>query len=118
MPVALNWSKYKSAEGSRFFKFAEIGDSISGTILSIEEGTDFNQRPCPALIIETDEGNKEVTAGQVMLQAALAEKEPEEGDFITITYYANGEGKPGKAPAKLFKVDVKRGGAVGADDLV
>lgn len=116
--MALNWNKYKSSEGSRFFKFEGIGDSISGTIVSIEEGKDFNQKACPELLIETDEGNKQVTCGQVMLQSALAEKEPEEGDFIAITYYANGEGKPGRAPAKLFKVDVKRGGAVGAEDLV
>jgi hypothetical protein len=39
---------------------------------------------------------------------------------VTITYYDNGPGKPGRAPAKLFTVEVKRASevaAVTADDL-
>ena len=115
--MAMDWKRYKSS----FFKFEDIGDSISGTVLTVGEADDFNGNPCPKLVIDTDSGPRTVTAGQVMLQAALAEKEPDEGDHITITYYANGEGKPGRAPAKLFKVEVTRKGAqekVGAADLV
>lgn len=100
-------------------KFEDIGDTLSGTIISIEEGSDFNGNACPQLIIDTDAGPRKVTAGQKMLQAALAEKEPDEGDFITIAYTGDGEGRPGRAPAKLFKVDVTRKGAeVTTADLV
>lgn len=114
--MGLNWGKYKSD----WFKFEDIGDSIGGNIISLEEGSDYNGNTVPQLVIETDSGPRKVTAGQVMLQAALAEKEPEEGDHITITYSGNGEGKPGRAPAKLFKVEVTRAGAeaVTAADLV
>ena len=113
---SFTWNRYKSD----FVKFDEIGTTVAGTILAIEEGTDFNGKPCPMLLIETDEGTKKVTAGQKMLQAALADKEPEEGDHCVISYYANGEGKPGRAPAKLFDVKVTRAADVpnvGADDL-
>ena len=112
----VDWNRYKGD----FVKFDAIGTSVEGDILSIEEGRDFNGGPAPQLTIDTAEGVKKVTAGQVMLQRALAEKQPQEGDRISITYYANGEGKPGQAPAKLFKVDLVRAGeqaAVGAADL-
>lgn len=111
--MGFDWSRYKSD----FMKFEDVGDSISGAVLGIEMGTDYNGNPCPLLIIGTEDGARKVTAGQVMLQAALAEKGPAEGDHLTITYYANGEAKQGRNPAKLFKVDVKRGAAVTADDL-
>lgn len=112
----INWKKY----ASDFMTFESVGDSIAGTILSVEEGKDFNGNGVPQLVIETGDGARTVTAGQVMLKAALAEKEPDEGDWIQIVYTANGEGRPGKAPAKLFKVEVTRKGAetpVTASDL-
>lgn len=114
--MAFTWSKYKGD----FVSFKELGDSVEGTVLSLAEGQDFNGNPCPQLVIDTDEGSRTVTAGQAMLKAALAEKEPAQGDWISIEYYANGDGKPGRAPAKLFKVEVKRTGAkekVSAEDL-
>lgn len=113
--MGLNWSKYKS----EYVSFHDVGDAVQGTVISLSEGQDFNGNPCPQLVIDTTDGARTVTAGQTMLKAALAEKEPLEGDYITITYSGVGEGKPGRAPAKLFTVEVERGSgeAVGAADI-
>lgn len=90
--------------------FNDVGDGVIGTVQSIHEGADFKGNPCPELVIVDDNGDEKIlTAGQVMLKAALAEKSPQVGDKIRIVYSGIGEAKPGKAPAKLFTIDVKEG---------
>lgn len=104
------WDDYKG--GGDFVTFQNIGDSVSGEILSIRVGKDFNGNPCPELLLKTDDGaEKTLTAGQKVLQSALAEERPEVGDRIGIIYSGVGDAKPGKAPAKLFDVAVKRQGS-------
>lgn len=103
----------KYANSGSFVKFDEIGDSVEGEVVLVQEGQDFNGNPCPELIIETPgAGTKTVTAGQAMLKVALAEKQPQKGDRVRITYSGHGEGKPGRAPSKLFEVVVEKAGAV------
>lgn len=114
--MGFNYGKYAGG----FFKFDEIGDSIEGEVVVVQEGSDFKGKPCPELIIETSDGTRTVTAGQAMLKAALADKQPQKGDRVRISYSADGEGKPGQAPAKLFDVVVEKAGAVApvsAEDL-
>lgn len=117
--MGFEYGKYTKSGG--FMRFDEIGDSIEGEVLIVQEGNDFNGNPCPELIIETpSEGTKTVTAGQAMLKVALAEKQPQKGDRVRITYSGHGEGKPGRAPSKLFEVVVEKAGAtapVSAEDL-
>lgn len=110
--------------------FNEIGDSVVGTVTVVRRGKDFNGNPCPELVIDVDgQGEKTLTAGQVMLKSALAEQRPGPGDRIAIVYSGVGDAKPGKAPAKLFDVTVRRAGqpdpsptqpaaGVSADDLI
>ena len=106
--TAFDYSKY--AGSGEYFKFEEVGDQIVGVIKEVREGRTFNNDPCPELILEDDEGEERtVTASQVLLKAALAEKAPQKGDKIRITYSGVGEAKPGKAPPKEFTVDVKPG---------
>jgi hypothetical protein len=106
--MSFNYDKYTSGD---YVKFDEVGDSVTGIIKEIREGRDFNGNPCPLITLEvSEEGDeKTLTAGQVLLKAALAEKAPQVGDKIRITYSGVGEAKPGKAPAKVFTVDVKPG---------
>lgn len=100
----------KYATSGEYVKFENVGDQIVGVIKAVREGRDFNGNPCPELVLEDDAGTERiVTAQQVMLKAALAEKRPDEGDKVRIIYSGAGEAKPGKAPAKLFTVDVKAG---------
>jgi hypothetical protein len=105
---AFPWDDY--ANSGEYFTFKEVGDQVVGVIKVVRQGSDFNQNPCPELILEQDDGEEiTVTAGQVLLKAALAEKAPQAGDKIRITYSGIGDARPGRAPAKLFTVEVKPG---------
>jgi len=106
--VTFNWDEFKQT--GEWIAFNEVGDQTVGIIKTIRQGADFNGNPCPELILEDDSGEERtLTAGQVLLKAALAEKAPQEGDRIRIVYTGQSEARPGKAPAKVFQVDVKRG---------
>jgi hypothetical protein len=106
--LSFDWNEYKST--GDWITFANIGDKVVGEILAVRRGTDFNNEPCPELVIRTDEGEKTLTAGQKVLRARLAEEAPQVGDRIAIVYSGVGEAKPGRAPAKLFDVHVQRTG--------
>ena len=106
--MVFDYSTY--ANSGEYVKFENVGDAVIGVIKVVREGRDFNGNPCPELILEDDEGEERtVTAAQVLLKAALAEKAPQKGDRVRVTYSGVGDAKPGKAPAKLFTVDVKPG---------
>jgi hypothetical protein len=114
-----DWDEY--ANTGDWITFAQVGDSAVGTVKAVRRGKDFNGNPCPELVIETTDGEKTLTAGQVMLKSALAVAQPQVGDKIAIVYSGIGDAKPGKAPAKLFEVSVQKPGApsgVSADDLL
>lgn len=106
--MGFDYSRYT---GGDFVKFDNVGDEVIGIIKDVREGRDFNGNPCPLLVLEVNETGEEktLTAGQVMLKAALAEKAPKVGDKVKITYSGMSEAKPGKAPAKLFTIDIKPG---------
>lgn len=98
------------ANTSEYVKFENVGDQVIGIVKLVREGRDFKGNPCPELVLELEDGEETtVTAGQVMLKSALAEKRPNVGDRVRITYSGVGDAQPGKAPAKLFTVDVKQG---------
>jgi hypothetical protein len=64
----------------------------------------------PALTIKTPDGTDwSLLASQIGLQRALAQHRPATGDQIAIVYTGDAEAKPGKSPAKLFDVVIKRG---------
>lgn len=103
--MGFEWDNYGT--GRTFATFKEIGDKVHGRIIDIREGTDFNGRPCPELEFQEDDGTIVVwTVGQVVGQQRLAETKPQVGWTIEVRYSGHGEGKPGRAPAKLFTVEV------------
>ena len=107
--MTFDYSKYTT---TGFAKFANIGDQVTGIVKHVREGKDFNGNPCPELILETNAEGDEltVTAGQKRLQAALAESQPKVGDKVRITYSGDStDAKPGRAPAKMFTVEVQAG---------
>ena len=115
------WDEFQTT--GDWVTFDQVGDKVVGTVKAVRRGKDFNGNPCPELIIDVDDqGEKTLTAGQVMLKSALADKRPQAGDRIAIVYSGIGDAKPGKAPAKLFDVTVKSdtppAGGVSADDLI
>lgn len=107
--MGFNWKPFR--DGDRF-KFNEVGDGIAGTITKIST-TDFGGQgdTTPVLFIKVQTGEElSVAAGNVMLCSALAEIAPEEGDWISMKYIADGEKKGNRSAPKLFEVDVKRNG--------
>jgi len=114
------WEEYSGD----WITFAEIGDSVVGTLKDIHRGKDFNGNPCPELVIDTAEGTKTVTAGQVRLKLALADARPQVSDKIAIVFIGYAPASGGQNPAKLFEVKVQKSdapfttGGVSADDLL
>lgn len=103
------WDSFSN--GDRF-KFVNVGDIIEGEILRLSV-TDFGGSGdmAPVLHIKTEQGDKELTASQVALQRRLAEQAPEVGDLIRIRFDGEAESaRPGRSPAKLFTVTVKKQG--------
>lgn len=103
-----DWTNFKQT--GDWITFDEVGDQVIGTVTAVRVGKDFNGNPCPELVIdlEDDGGEKTLTAGQKVLQSKLAEEAPQVGDRIWILYSGVGDARPGRAPAKLFEVKVKR----------
>ena len=107
--MPFDYSKYTSGTGA-YVKFENVGDRVIGVVKEVREGRTFKGNPCPELVLEDESGEERiVTASQVMLRAALAERQPQPGDKVRIIYSGVGEAKPGQAPPKLFSVDVKPG---------
>ena len=88
-----------------YIKFESIGDTASGTITAIRKHTFDDGKVVPQIVLDTDDGEKIVTAGQIRLKAELAAKRPGVGDQITITLESV-EKRTGGKTLKHFNVIV------------
>ena len=91
----------------KYVTFENVGDSVEGTITDIglqswEDGT-----VTPKITLDTEEGTRIITAGQVRLRIALAEKRPEVGDYLRVSLIGIEDRSEGKF-LKHFAVDVTR----------
>lgn len=115
--MTYDWNRH----GGDFVKWENPGDTIEGEILSISEGSDFNGQPVPLLVFATADGEMKWTVGQRHALVKLSEIRPETGWTLKAVYARDGEGKPGRAPAKLFDITVTSktptAGVSSADDL-
>jgi hypothetical protein len=110
--MSFDWNKFRDGER---FKFIKPGDKIEGEIVSITTTTfGGTADPTPVLTLKKADGKiTEVTASQTVLCSRLAEEGPDVGDFISMTFTGVADNaKPGRSPAKLFDVIVKREGGV------
>lgn len=107
------WDDPSMQVGGDYVKFEKIGDSITGTIIEVTAKRWDDGSISPQLLLDTAEGTKTVTAGQVRLKAALAEQRPEKGDRISITL-SDVERRSGGKTLKHFDVTVTRAGAAAA----
>jgi hypothetical protein len=94
--------------GGDYIKFENVGDTVTGQVLSIGAHKWEDGSVSPQIVLSTAEGEKTLTAGQVRLKAALAEKRPNVGDTITITY-SDLEKRAGGKTLKHFDVKVIAG---------
>lgn len=88
-----------------YVSFENVGDSVAGTIINIRAHKFEDGKTVPQLLLDVDGEEKTVTAGQVRLKAALAEKRPEPGDAITITL-TEIEKRAGGKTLKHFDVQI------------
>jgi hypothetical protein len=100
---SFDWSEFV---GDRWAP-KEIGDSITGLIVNmrVEDG---RSGKVPVLTISTDDGSREVWAGQWDLKTKLADADIQANDSVTIVFAS--EKHTGQAsPMKLFDLQVERG---------
>jgi len=95
-----------------FVSWHDIGYSLVGDVIEARKGLDFNGRPCPEIVVRTDDGRDAVmTCGQANLKAQIMEQKPDAGDRIKVVF-AKTE-KADKGMKKVFEVTVSSGGAKG-----
>ncbi len=99
------WDDPDMKVSDNFVKFEAVGDTVTGTIVNIRAHRWDNGDVSPQILLDCDGDERTVTAGQVRLKAALAEKRPEAGDVITITL-SDIEKRPGGKTLKHFDVSV------------
>lgn len=93
---------------NEFVKFENVGDTVSGKVENIGRKTWDDGSISPQLDLLTDDGEaRTLTAGQVRLKLALAEKRPEVGDHLTVTL-TQIEKRSGGKTLKHFDVIVKK----------
>jgi hypothetical protein len=111
MTTSIDWGEFQGASNDwQKFRFEAPGDAISGFLQEVRIATMADGTRMPALTIKTPDGTDwSLLASQIGLQRALAQHRPATGDQIAIVYTGDAEAKPGKSPAKLFDVVIKRG---------
>ena len=102
------WDDPELAVVNDYAKFEAIGDKVSGNITGVFAHRFDDGKVVPKIMLETDDGEIALTAGQVRLKAALAEQRPEVGDNLTVTL-TEIEKRAGGKTLKHFDVVVVRG---------
>jgi len=77
------WSEF--SQSGDFIKFDVVGDTVSGTITAVRRHMFEDGKVVPQIELDTPDGPKTLTAGQVRLKAMFAEQRPGVGDYITVT---------------------------------
>jgi hypothetical protein len=99
------WDDPELKINSDYIKFETPGDNATGTIVAIRAHKFDDGNVVPQIILNTADGEKIVTAGQMQLKAMLAEKRPNVGDHIKITF-TEVEKRSGGKTLKKFDVQV------------
>lgn len=99
------WADPDFAIGGDYIKFENVGDTVTGKVIAVRKHVWDDGSVSPQILLDTDEGEKTLTAGQVRLKAALAEKRPQPGQHVTITL-TDVEKRAGGKTLKIFDVQV------------
>ena len=79
------WDDKEMFSSGDFVSFEAVGDTVSGTITAVRKHMFDDGKVVPQIELDTAEGPKTLTAGQIRLKTALAEKRPSVGDLLTVT---------------------------------
>lgn len=99
------WSDPSMFESGDYIRFETVGDTVTGTITAIRRHMFDDGKVVPQIELDTPDGPKTLTAGQIRLKAELAEKRPGVGDLLTVTL-SNIEKRAGGKTLKHFTVTV------------
>lgn len=102
------WDDPELRSSSDYVKFENVGDTVTGAVLSVRAHRFDDGKVVPQILLDTVDGERTLTAGQVRLKAMLAEKRPEVGDSLSVTL-TNVEKRAGGKTLKDFEVVVQRG---------
>jgi len=116
--MAIDWNEFDKPLGEfNRWKPENEGDAIAGVLKSMRIATMPDGKRYPSLTIVAAGVDTDVLASQVILLRQLAEKKPQPGDTIKITY-TRLEKLAGGKTMKHFTVEVKPAQPVTADDLL
>ena len=101
------WDDPELRVSDDYVKFETVGDTVTGRILSLRAHRFDDGKVVPQLLLDTADGERTLTAGQVRLKALLAEKRPEVGDTLAVTL-TDIEKRAGGKTLKTFDVTVTR----------
>lgn len=99
------WDDPSLRVGGDYVKFDNIGDSVSGVVVNVGMHRWDDGSVSPQIVLDTVDGEKTITAGQIRLKVALAEKRPEIDDTLTIKL-TDIEKRAGGKTLKHFEVTV------------
>lgn len=101
------WDDPDLRQSGEYVTFNNPGDKVTGTVLSIRKHKFDDGSVAPQILLTDDSDGEErtVTAGQIRLKAALAEKRPQVGDRISIEL-TQVEKRAGGKTLKHFDVTV------------
>ena len=103
------WDDPSLSMNTDYVAFENEGDTIEGCITGIYAHTFTDGKVAPKLMLDTDQGQKILTAGQYQLRQKLSDLRPQIGDTITVTFTGMNNLGGGKT-MKLFDVIVVKGG--------
>ncbi len=109
-PTSSIWDDPEMRITSEYARFEKVGDSVSGVVTGVTAHRFDDGNVVPKVMLETENGEIALTAGQVRLKAELAELRPDIGDTLSVTLI-NIEKRAGGKTLKHFDVNVIRGSA-------
>ena len=107
MPDIDIWNDPDLLVNDDYVSFENVGDTVTGTIVTIRKHVFDDGKAVPQIILDVDGTEKTVTAGQVRLKSELATLRPQPGQVLSITL-TEVEKRAGGKTLKHF--DVKVGG--------
>jgi len=97
--------------GGGWFKFANVGDAVTGTVVQLDtgSGTTFDGDPCPELLLQTDDGELvRVTQDKGALRDAITAARLQVDDVAKVQRQSDKTSAAGR-DYQTFKVYVARG---------
>lgn len=107
------WDDPELKTNDDYIAFDNVGDTVTGRIINIRAHRFDDGKVVPQILLDTAEGERTLTAGQIRLKTALSEQRPEAGDTLTVTL-TQIEKRAGGKTLKHFDVAIVRGGGAPA----